>query len=82
MLLIGGAFVGVTGRDGDLDPALLHLVEEAREPVGRGPVEHGAIDLDSKALRLGQLDRLDRNFISAVLIDGVVVHALVAIKMD
>src|SRR5262249_42053368 len=83
MRLVGGALIGVAGRDGDaVEPHLHHLVEEARVALGIGAVEEGAVDVDAEAALLRQADRLDGAIVDALLADRPVVVLAVAVEMD
>ena len=82
MFLIGRAFIGITGRNRDLDAIGLHIVEEPGQRGSIGPVKHSAIHLHAKSLGLGQRNRFLAGVINAILTDRFVMHGLIAIKMD
>src|SRR5437588_11225071 len=61
MRLVGGALIGVAGRDGDaVEPHRHDVVEELGIALGIGAVEEGAVDVDAETAILGHADRLDR----------------------
>jgi hypothetical protein len=60
VFLIGGAFIGIAGRNRHFDIERSHQVKELGQLIRLGIVEHGAIDLNAETLRLGQLDRFER----------------------
>ena len=58
MLLIRRAFIGITGRHGDVaQPDFHHMVEEIGHAFRHGVVEQGAVDIDAETRGQRRFDR-------------------------
>src|SRR5229473_122232 len=82
VLLVGGALVGVTGRDRYADAELLGVVEEGRDVGGGMAVVDGGVDVDGKSPGLGGLDRGDGAVEYALLADRFVVMLLEPVEVN
>src|SRR5579862_8723119 len=82
MRLVGGALVGVAGRDRDaVDAHLGHRVEKPRDPLGFGRIEQRRVAVDPEAARLGEPDRFARALVDEAKAYRAVVVLLVAVEM-
>ena len=83
MLLVRGALIGITGRQGHgRAEFVVHHIKEIGDFLGLRAVIKRTIDIDAEAHVAGLFDRRDGAIIDAVLANRAIMIFAVAVKMD